>query len=417
MPICEYDGCKTESTFNFKGLNRKYCYKHKEEGMINVKDPVCIFENCVKPAYYNYIGSKEKLYCNEHKLENMINVKSKLCIYEGCKKQPLFNYKNEKEGAYCYEHKNLEMIDIKHKICIQNDCSNRARYNISGNKPIYCFQHKLEDMIDIDAKKCKFKNCLKHPNFNYFFETSGIYCLTHKLKDMVDVVNKKCIYENCNKKPSFNYEGKTEMLYCLSHKLDGMINITIKKCKTPLCDTKANPHYENYCLRCYTYIYPNNKTTKRNYKTKEQTVVDYVEKTFPNLTIIKDKVNGDGCSKKRPDILIDLGYQVIVVEIDENQHKNYDCSCNNKRIMEISQDNGHRPIIFIRFNPDGYKINENKIQSCWKLLKTGFLTLNKTKITEWNNRLNSLRNQIEYWCDPNNKTDKTVEIIQLYYDQ
>lgn len=416
MPLCIYEGCKTESSFNFKGMSRKYCSKHKEEGMINVKDFMCIFDNCNKQAYYNYSGLKEKLYCNEHKLENMVNVKSKLCIYEGCQKQPLFNYKNETEGIYCYDHKKLEMVDIKHKICIEDSCLKRARYNTFGNKPIYCFEHKLKDMIDIDAKKCKFKNCLKHPLYNYFYEKFGIYCSRHKLENMVDVVNIKCIHENCNKKPSFNYEGKTEALYCLSHKLDGMINITIKKCKTPLCDTKANPHYENYCLRCYTYIHPGKKT-KKNYKTKEQAVVDYVKKIFPNLTVVADKINSDGCSKKRPDILIDLGYQVIVVEIDENQHKSYDCSCNNKRIMEISQDNGHRPIIFIRFNPDGYKINENKIQSCWKLLKTGFLVLNKTKITEWNDRLNSLRNQIEYWCDPNNKTDKTIEIIQLYYDQ
>ena len=50
-----------------------------------------------------------------------------------------------------------------------------------------------------------------------------------------------------------------------------------------------------------------------------------------------------------------------IVEIDENQHIEYDCSCENKRIMELSQDVGHRPIIFIRFNPDDYLNYENKI--------------------------------------------------------
>ena len=92
----------------------------------------------------------------------------------------------------------------------------------------------------------------------------------------------------------------------------------------------------------------------KNYKTKEQTVVDYIKIIFPDLTIITDKINQDGCSKKRPDLLIDLGYQLIIVEVDEKQHKNYDYICDNKRIMQISQDNGHRPIIFIRFNPDSY---------------------------------------------------------------
>jgi hypothetical protein len=416
MPYCEYDGCKTESSFNFKGLPRKYCSKHKEENMVNVKDFICIFEDCNKPSYYNYVGLKDKLYCNEHKLENMINVKIKLCKFIGCQKQPLFNNENEKEAIYCFEHKEIDMIDIKHRICINNNCCERARYNILGGKPIYCFNHKLINMTAVDSKKCKLKDCPKSPCFNYFGEKSGIYCGIHKLENMVDVCKVNCRFENCNKKPSFNYEGQKELLYCLSHKLEGMINITIKKCKTPLCETKANPYYENYCLRCFIYTYPD-KRTHKNYKTKEQSVVDYISKTFPNLTIITDKINKDGCSKKRPDILIDLGYQIIIIEIDEKQHKNYDCSCDNKRIMEISQDNGHRPIIFIRFNPDSYKIGENKMSSCWKLSKDGFLILDKLKSIEWNNRLSSLKDQINYWCNPKNLTDKTIEIIQLYYDQ
>ena len=65
-----------------------------------------------------------------------------------------------------------------------------------------------------------------------------------------------------------------------------------------------------------------------------------------------DKTINDGCSKRRPDLLLDFGYQIVIIEIDENQHNNYDCSCENKRIMELSQDLGHRPIVFIRFNPD-----------------------------------------------------------------
>jgi hypothetical protein len=416
MPFCEYNGCKTESSFSFKGMPRKYCSKHKEKDMINVKDCICIYDNCNKPSYYNYIGLKEKIYCNEHKLETMVNVKSKLCKHEGCEKQSLFNYEDKKEALYCGEHKLENMIDVKCKICVNNYCDSAARYNYIGNKPLYCLTHKLINMIDVRNNKCKFKDCPKHPNFNYFGKKTGIYCTSHKLENMIDVLNKKCSYENCNKKPSFNYEGQTELLYCLSHKLDGMINITIKKCKTPLCDTKANLNYEDYCLRCFTYTYPH-KRTRKNYKTKEQTVVDYVNKQFQHLTIIADKINPNGCSKKRPDILIDLGYQIIIIEVDEKQHKNYDCSCDNKRIMEISQDNCHRPIVFIRFNPDSYTIGGNKIQSCWKLSKTGFLIIDKLKEIEWNNRLNTLKEHVEYWCEPQNITDKTIETVQLFYDQ
>ena len=45
------------------------------------------------------------------------------------------------------------------------------------------------------------------------------------------------------------------------------------------------------------------------------------------------------------------------------------------------------------------------------------MVLDKTKEIEWNERLKNLKKQIEYWCNPNNITNKTIEVIQLYYDQ
>ena len=82
--------------------------------------------------------------------------------------------------------------------------------------------------------------------------------------------------------------------------------------------------------------------------------------------------------------------------------------------MEISQDVGHRSIVFIRFNPDSYIDNNGKkILSCWKLNKLGVLQIVKTKIIEWEERLKHLINQVQYWID--NKNEKTIEIVELYY--
>ena len=55
----------------------------------------------------------------------------------------------------------------------------------------------------------------------------------------------------------------------------------------------------------------------------------------------------DGCSKRRPDLLLDMGYHIIIVEVDENKHTGYDCSCENKRLMELSQDLQHLSLIHI----------------------------------------------------------------------
>jgi hypothetical protein len=158
------------------------------------------------------------------------------------------------------------------------------------------------------------------------------------------------------------------------------------------------------------------KPVSRNYKTKEYSVVEYVKTNFSHLTWISDKTIQDGCSKRRPDLFLDMGYQIIILEIDENQHIDYDCSCENKRIMELSQDVNHRPIIFIRFNPDEYTIQDNKISSCWGINKNGICTIKKTKIKEWSQRLGSLGEQIHYWTNTLNKTDKTIEVVQLFYD-
>ena len=117
------------------------------------------------------------------------------------------------------------------------------------------------------------------------------------------------------------------------------------------------------------------KPITRNYKTKEYTVVEFIKSEFPNIDIVSDKKITGGCSKRRPDIFVDLGYQVVIIEIDENQHIDYDCSCENKRLMELSRDVGHCPIVFIRFNPDGYIQNEKTITSCWGMDGNGIATV------------------------------------------
>jgi Holliday junction resolvasome RuvABC endonuclease subunit len=46
----------------------------------------------------------------------------------------------------------------------------------------------------------------------------------------------------------------------------------------------------------------------------------------------------------------------------------------------------------------------------------GICTVKKTKQKEWEERLEALSSQIKYWIESENKTEKTVEAVQLYYD-
>jgi hypothetical protein len=196
-----------------------------------------------------------------------------------------------------------------------------------------------------------------------------------------------------------------------------MIDVKNQKltCKNDWCDTRATKKYEGYCLHCYIHLFPD-KPVVRNYKTKENTVVSFIKKEFTDIDITCDKRISNGCSKRRPDILVDLGYQVVIIEVDENQHVEYECSCENKRLMEIYLDIGKRPIIFIRFNPDDYNQNGKKITSCWGVDGNGFACVKKNKQKEWIQRLDLLKTTLEYWINPKNITNKTIETIQLYYD-
>ena len=186
------------------------------------------------------------------------------------------------------------------------------------------------------------------------------------------------------------------------------------RCKSEHCEENGHKKYDGLCIRCCVHLRPDIKVV-RNYKTKEKHVADHIIWKFPNFTWVEDKRIQDGCSQRRPDLLVDMGAHVVIVEIDENKHSSYECSCENKRVMQISQDHGHRPIVFIRFNPDGYtKTNGEKVKSCWRMNPNGTCVVASTRIREWNERLKCLEDQVTYWT--NNPTDKTVETVQLYYE-
>jgi hypothetical protein len=378
---------------------------------------VCIFEGCKKQPSFNFEGNTRGLYCAQHKKPEMIDVLTKRCVEPGCKKQRYFNFEGEKCPLYCAEHKKEGMMDVKSKTCCEEGCKTQSLFNFEGEKcPLYCAEHKKEGMMDVKNKTCCEEGCKKRPTFNMEGEKCPLYCAEHKKPEMIDVRHKRCVEPGCSKRPYFNIESVTKGLYCAQHKKPEMIDVMNRTCKSEWCVTHVHTNkYDGFCLRCFIHLFPD-RPVSRNYKTKEYAVVEFVTSKFPEVHWIADKIINAGCSKRRPDLLLDLGYQILIVEIDENQHIDYDCSCENKRIMELSQDTGHRPIIFIRFNPDKYIHDGKMVTSCWGTNQKGICVVKKSKQREWEERLSTLEQQVNYWINSENKTDKTIETIQLYYD-
>jgi Holliday junction resolvase len=197
------------------------------------------------------------------------------------------------------------------------------------------------------------------------------------------------------------------------HKIEGMVNVKDKTCVSEWCETIPGKRYKGYCVLCFVHLFPDLRVS-RDYKTRERTVVDFLMAAVPSVTWIYNKRVSNGCSKYQPDLLCDLGDQVLMVEIDENQHATYDCSCENKRLMELSRDVGHRPLVVIRFNPDRYvDARGQKHTSCFGVDGRGMVCVAASKRSEWNDRLACLRSTVLYWTEA--RTDKTVEVVSLFF--
>ena len=340
------------------------------------------------------------------------------CLEQNCKiKRPVFNLPGQKKGIYCQSHKRNEMVNVLDKKCMHPDCDKRPNYNLHNEKtPLYCVTHKQDGMIDISHKRCIQSDCDKISSYNNPGEKIALYCASHKLDGMIDIKNKRCIQPDCDKRPVYNKAGEKTALYCATHAKNGMIDIKHKTCI--LCPTRpSNKHYKGYCYRCFIYTFPDSPIL-RNHKTKERHVADFIKKEFPQYNFTFDKIIQDGCSRRRPDILLDMAEYVIIIEIDENQHQKYDSSCENKRLMEIFQDCGSRPLVMIRFNPDQYYYFNNKsVASCWTTTNDrGLCIIKTTKKKEWESRLQKLKEMIQLQIDFTEER-KDIDIIHLFYDE
>ena len=190
-----------------------------------------------------------------------------------------------------------------------------------------------------------------------------------------------------------------------------------QQCKSVIIN-KSTQFYP-LCQACFCNKYPDHEKSTL-YKIKERYLRDELRLRFPDkyINMIFDKAIDGGCSKKRPDVLIDLLLYSIIIECDENQHKNYECE--NKRTMQLFEDLGNRPLILIRFNPDSYTENNQKVDGCFKPLtkiedihKKKFYELNEE---EWKRRVDILEEVIKDKISFE-VPQKEIEEIKFFYNK
>ncbi len=88
----------------------------------------------------------------------------------------------------------------------------------------------------------------------------------------------------------------------------------------------------------------------------------------------------------------------VIVEIDEDQHKQYTPECEQTRMLNIAQALG-QPVIFIRYNPDAYRDARGVLQT-----------------TPKKQRLETLRDTIAQAMQAPPVQEKPIDVRYLFYD-
>jgi hypothetical protein len=391
---------KKRPNFNFeKELNPTHCKECSEEGMVDIKNKKCIVCKKKRPNF-NFEKELNPTHCKECSEEGMVDIKHKKCIV--CKKtQPNYNFENKIKSTHCKKCAEEGMVDVKNRKCIK--CKKtRPSFNFIGKIiPTHCKNCAEENMLDVISPKCKICN-VTAVCFGYINQPKT-HCSRHKLPLMF---KKKYYCQECDEIAEYGVE---EPYHCFTHKKDNELCLLGQKCKQ--C------HRENeLCNKdriCLTYCKPTETTLtiKKIIKKKEVLVLAYIDNNLKTeLKSTDDKIIDNSCVKRRPDRLYDCGTHFVIIEIDENQHGFYTDGCaldkisqENRRMIQILEalSMGIVPVIFIRFNPDNFRVKE-------KLMK-----VNMQK------RLEILLKWLEYSLkyDVEKFNGSMINVKYLFYDE
>ena len=333
---CDHDGCEERPVYGVKGGKRTHCRKHKSDEMIDVVGQRCKHDECGEFAHYGVKGGK-RTHCRTHKLATMIDAVNKRCEDDECDKRAVYGVKGGKR-THCRKHKSDEMIDVVSKRCDHDECDEFAVYGVQRYRPTHCREHKLLEMINVVGQRCKHDGCLARPSFG-FVRGKATHCCDHQLPRMVDVANQRCT-----------------------------------ECKTTVTHQK-----DKLCASCRQYL---KMGASRKLIRIERRIIEMLllHGTIPNDHRTKlNKSIGATCGGYRPDIYIDFGSFVMIIEIDEHQHRPryisrvvdgvvtstvvgpYTPECETVRMLTIVQAE-QMPVYFIRYNPDKCTIDGKVIK-------------------------------------------------------
>jgi hypothetical protein len=215
-----------------------------------------------------------------------------------------------------------------------------------------CSDHKSPTMTSIESKKCQTPKCKHNAEFGKTEFNRPQFCCAHKPEGYVDVrQEKRCGHDGCAKDHELLYETTDDQgaiephKVCFAHAPPGYEESLKRMCK--YCDIREDVPF--VCRSC----------KHRSHK-KEHAVVRHLRRTI-DVPFKYDESPGFECTRKRPDIRFELDTHDVIVEVDENQHRGYEESCECARISEIVGAIGGKAVVFIRYNPDNVRSNGSRV--------------------------------------------------------
>ena len=370
--------CSEKAIYGIKQEKPTRCKNHKIKGMVT--RPECY---CIHNRYKNKcIECKGSGICEHNKIRSRCRdcKGGSICSHNKIRTE----CKYCKGGSICLHNKiRSRCRDCKGgSICLHNKIRSRCRDCKGGN---ICIHNKVKSI----CKECKGTCICKHNKIRSVCKEckGGSICEHNKVRTQCKLCNGGNI---CKHK-----KEKRDCIECGGNRL----------CKTEWCSVYGNKKYDSYCTHCFANIFPTDpRTAQIRKKSKEIKVVSYISSKFKGF--VHDKplyvdLEGGCCNSKiRIDLRKLINNTMLCIEIDENQHKGYNKRNELNRYDNLFMDFSGK-YIFIRYNPDKYKIN------------------NKIKNPHFKTRINKLIQEIKNQMERINKEENTnlLEIIHLYYDE
>ena len=179
--------------------------------------------------------------------------------------------------------------------------------------------------------------------------------------------------------------------------------------------------YVKMCADCFYFTYPDEKRVPTRYKRRQHYIHEKLTERFGIGFFEYDVSIQCSSSGRIPDWFRDCFHFVLNFELDENQHKDRDSSCEQKRLMQLFQDCGNRPFKCLRFNPDKYRKQNGDVHpGCFTFEKVYDKENNVIDLKmivneeELDRRLQCVFYNLDRMLDQ--APTKEVEVLHMFYD-